>query len=393
LDRTPARAVAPLLLAAMAIFVFTVTIGILNGTDVVDFGHGTILAHVHSGTLGWITLSIFAATAWIFGADRLPRLLRDGAIVAVIAYVVAFWADLTDLRPVTGTVMLAAMVWFAVWTFGVRAGQTLTVPKLSMLLAQVNLVIGGVLGVILGLMLSGVLDLSDGMQGAHPAMMVVGYLILAGVAIDEQLLGGQGTEELTRGGRWQAWLFFLAGIFLAIGILFDVMPLLGLNLLFEVIGVGIVLVRHRSRLASVGWGTPSPARFASASVLFLIPALVILGYVIARYSEDIEATPARVLLALDHATFIGILTNAIFGMLFVATASRREVWAWADQVVFWAINLGVVGFVIGLLADAAEIKRVATPIMGAGILLGLLVVAMRLRVGMPETSRAAEPLG
>lgn len=393
MDRTPARAVAPLLLAAMAIFVFTVTIGILNGTDVVDFGHGTILAHVHSGTLGWITLSIFAATAWIFGADRLPRLLRDGAIVAVIAYVVAFWADLTDLRPVTGTVMLAAMVWFAVWTFGVRAGQTLTVPKLSMLLAQVNLVIGGVLGVILGLMLSGVLDLSDGMQGAHPAMMVVGYLILAGVAIDEQLLGGQGTEELTRGGRWQAWLFFLAGIFLAIGILFDVMPLLGLNLLFEVIGVGIVLVRHRSRLASVGWGTPSPARFASASVLFLIPALVILGYVIARYSEDIEATPARVLLALDHATFIGILTNAIFGMLFVATASRREVWAWADQVVFWAINLGVVGFVIGLLADAAEIKRVATPIMGAGILLGLLVVAMRLRVGMPETSRAAEPLG
>ena len=241
MDRTPARAVAPLLFAAMAIFVFTVVIGILNGTDVVDFGHGTILAHVHSGTLGWITLSIFAATAWIFGADRLPRLLRDGSIAAVVAYVVAFWADLTDLRPVTGTLMLAAMVWFAAWTFGIRTEQTLTVPKLSMLLAQVNLVIGGVLGVILGLMLSGVIDISDGMQGAHPAMMVVGYLILAGVAIDEQLLGGPGTEALTSGGRWQAWLFFSAGIFLAIGILFEVMPLLGLNLLFEVIGVGIVL--------------------------------------------------------------------------------------------------------------------------------------------------------
>jgi hypothetical protein len=391
LDRTPARAVVPLLGAAMAIFVFTVAIGILNGTDTVEFGHGTILAHVHSGTLGWITLSIFAATAWIFGADRLPRLLRDGSIVAVIAYVVAFWADLTDLRPVTGTLMLAAMVWFATWTFGVRAGQTLTVPKLSMLLAQVNLVIGGVLGVILGLMLSGVIDLSEGMQGAHPAMMVVGYLILAGVGIDEQLLGGPGTDGLTRGGRWQAWLFFLAGIFLAIGILFEVMPLLGLNLLFEVIGVGIVLTRHRSRLASAGWGTPSPARFGAASVLFLIPALVILGYVIVRYSEDIEATPTRVLLALDHATFIGILTNAIFGMLFLAAATRREVWSWADQVVFWAINLGVAGFVIGLLADAAEVKRIATPIMGAGILLGLLVVAMRLRAGMGATVPATEP--
>jgi hypothetical protein len=393
LDRTPARAVVPLLAAAMAIFVFTVTIGILNGTDVVEFGHGTILAHVHSGTLGWITLSIFAATAWIFGADRLPRLLRDGSIVAVVAYVVTFWADLVDLRPVAGTLMLAAMVWFAAWTFGVRAGQTLTVPKLSMLLAQVNLVIGGVLGVILGLMLSGVIDLSEGMQGAHPAMMVVGYLILAGVAIDEQLVGGPGTEGLTRGGRWQAWLFFSAGIFLAIGILFEIMPLLGLNLLFEVIGVGIVLTRHRSRLASVGWDEPSPARFGAASILFLVPALGILGYVIVRYSEDIDQTPVRLLLALDHATFIGILTNAIFGMLFVAAASRREVWAWADQVVFWAINLGVAGFVIGLLADTAEIKRIATPIMGAGILLGLLVVAMRLRASMQEAAPALEPRG
>jgi hypothetical protein len=392
-DRTPARSVTPLLFAAMAIFVFTVAIGILNGTDIVEFGHGTILAHVHSGTLGWITLSIFAATAWIFGADRLPRLLRDGSIVAVVAYVLAFWADLTDLRPVAGALMLAAMVWFAAWTLGVRGGQALTVPKLSMLLAQVNLVIGGVLGVILGLMLSGVIDLSEGMQGAHPAMMVVGYLILAGVAIDEQLLGGPGTEGLTRGGRWQAWLFLSAGIFLAIGILFDVMPLLGLNLLFEVIGVGIVLVRHRSRLASAGWGVPSPARFGAASILFLVPALVILGYVIVRYSENIDETPTRVLLALDHATFIGILTNAIFGLLFVAAAARREVWSWADQVVFWAINLGVAGFVVGLLADAAAIKRVATPIMGAGILLGVLVVSMRLRAGAVEVAPAIEPRG
>jgi len=115
--------------------------------------------------------------------------------------------------------------------------------------------------------------------------------------------------------------------------------------------------------------------------------------VIVRYSEDIDQTPVRLLLALDHATFIGILTNAIFGMLFVAAASRREVWAWADQVVFWAINLGVAGFVIGLLADTAEIKRIATPIMGAGILLGLLVVAMRLRAGMQEAAPVLEPRG
>ena len=113
-------------------------------------------------------------------------------------------------------------------------------------------------------------------------------------------------------------------------------------------------------------GVPSPARFGAASILFLVPTLVVLGYVIVRNSEDIDATPQRLLIALDHATFIGILTNAIFGMLFIAAASRRDVWSWADQVVFWTIN-PVAAAVIGLLPDSAEIKPVATPVMGAGM--------------------------
>ena len=140
-------------------------------------------------------------------------------------------------------------------------------------------------------------------------------------------------------------------------------------------------------------GVPSPARFGAASILFLVPTLVVLGYVIVRNSEDIDATPQRLLIALDHATFIGILTNAIFGMLFIAAASRRDVWSWADQVVFWTINPGVAGVVIGLLPDSAEIKPVATPVMGAGMLLGPLVVAMRLRVDTVAAAPANDPRG
>ncbi len=41
-----------LLQAAVAIFVFTVIVGILNGTDLVDFDRKTLLTHVHTGTLG-----------------------------------------------------------------------------------------------------------------------------------------------------------------------------------------------------------------------------------------------------------------------------------------------------------------------------------------------------
>lgn len=387
--RTVPPGVVPLLFAAMAIFVVTVVMGILNGTDLVDLPHGALLAHVHSGTLGWITLSIFAAAAWIYGTADMPRLLRDGSIVAVVLYVAAFWADVDEIRPVAGTLMLASIVWFAVWVFQVRTTRTLAVPGLSILLASVNLVIGGVLGVVLGLAHAGLFDLSSEIAGAHPAMMVVGYLILAGIAVDEQLVGGPGTERLTRLGAWQAYLFFGAGIALVLGILLDIQPLLGMNLLGEVVGVAFALVRMRGEIAGAGWSSPGPARFGAVSILWLVPAVGLIVYLIANYIEDFDQAPVRLLLALDHATFVGILTNAILGLLLVATAGRRTMWAWADQLVFWGVNLGLVGFVIGLIADAAEVKRISTPVMGAAILLGLLTAGMRLRTEEPGVISAA----
>lgn len=387
--RTVPRGVVPLLFAAMAIFVVTVVMGILNGTDLVDLPHGALLAHVHSGTLGWITLSIFAAAAWIYGTGDMPRLLRDGSIVAVVVYVAAFWADVDVIRPVAGTLMLASIVWFAVWVFRVRAAGTLTAPGLSILLASVNLVIGGVLGVVLGLAHAGLFDLSSEIAGAHPAMMVVGYLILAGVAVDEQLVGGPGTEHRTRLGAWQAYLFFGAGIALVLGILLDIQPLLGMNLVGEVVGVAFALVRMRREIAGAGWSSPGPARFGAVSILWLVPAVGLIVYLIANYIEDFDQVPVRLLLALDHATFVGILTNAILGLLLVATAGRRAIWGWADQLVFWGVNLGLAGFVIGLIADAPGIKRISTPVMGAAILLGLLTAGMRLRTEEPDVISAA----
>jgi hypothetical protein len=93
------------------------------------------------------------------------------------------------------------------------------------------------------------------------------------------------------------------------------------------------------------------------SVLWLLPALALLGYLIVRYAETIDSAPRGLLLALDHSTFVGILTNAILGILLVATAARRPTWAWADHIVFWGMNIGLAGFVIGLVAEAVAIKR------------------------------------
>ena len=67
-DRHPLRGEITLLLrVAMTVFVWTVGIGILNGTDLVDFDQKVLLSHVHAGTLGWITTCVFAASLWLFG--------------------------------------------------------------------------------------------------------------------------------------------------------------------------------------------------------------------------------------------------------------------------------------------------------------------------------------
>jgi len=66
-----------LLQAAMLVFVMTVVLGILNGQQVITpEDQAARLAHVHSGTLGWITLSVLALLIWLFGGDDLSRISR-----------------------------------------------------------------------------------------------------------------------------------------------------------------------------------------------------------------------------------------------------------------------------------------------------------------------------
>jgi len=86
------REIRMLLQIALGIFIFTVVIGILNGTDLVDFEVKELLAHVHSGTLGWITLCAIAGGMWLFqGAAGpswhagLPRLIAYLAPVTEVA--------------------------------------------------------------------------------------------------------------------------------------------------------------------------------------------------------------------------------------------------------------------------------------------------------------------
>src|SRR6185436_2173974 len=93
---------------------------------------------------------------------------------------------------------------------------------------------------------------------------------------------------------------------------------------------------------------------------------------------DIAKVNVGILTATDHSVFIGTITNLMLGFTFALAARGSVRWASADQVVFWAMNGGLVIFVIGLILDSAELKRIGAPVMGLAILIGLAVAAARL---------------
>src|SRR3546814_12372186 len=74
------REVKLLLQVAMVVFVWTVVIGILNGTDIVDFDRDVLLSHVHAGTLGWITTRVLAACLRLFGPSRIEGEVPTGRL-------------------------------------------------------------------------------------------------------------------------------------------------------------------------------------------------------------------------------------------------------------------------------------------------------------------------
>jgi hypothetical protein len=331
--------------AALLIFVITVVIGILNGTDVWEVPRNTLLTHVHAGTLGWITLSVFGGAIWIFGSpdDNSSNTLANFSIVALALYVLAFWSgdilsiEETIQRPIGGTLAFIAMVWMFVWALRRKRRQSWDVAEFGLILALFFLVMGAVLGVMLGLQLAGTEivagENADRLGEAHPAAMVIGYVILAAVALIEWIIRKGAVPKLSesRSGMIQMLLVFLAGV-------------LGM--------VGFLLGNDTPRVSVIG----------------LVLGIGLLAYVVSLFvggSEIEEILPF--LLALDHVNFIAVVTNLIFAMMAVASDVTER----ANRIIFWGTNIGIAGFVAGLVSESAALKRIFTPILGLALLYGI----------------------
>lgn len=387
--RGPLNDVRLLFLSALGIFLVTVVIGILNGIDLVEFSRPVIVTHVHAGTLGWITLGVFGAVIWLFcseeaaGSTFVSRIhwLSLFAICSVFLYVIAFFTGIAELLPIFGSLVFLAIVAFFVLVLVQSRKIRLTVPHVLMLAAMVNLTIGAVIGVLWGLSLAlGELILPEGGYIGHTSAMVIGYLILVGMAVTEwRLAAPQVSASSDRLGLVQVSLLFIGGLSLVAGALFDILPLIILNVPFEIIGVLIYLRRVGRKTGSALWSGRGSDKLFGASALFLVINVGILVYLIVSYADNFEAVPLGLVFAMDHVMFIGVMTNVLFGLVGELTRQRQRLYPFADAVLFWGMNIGLVGFALGLLLEVSLLKILFTPLMGLAIIIGVVVFALRLR--------------
>lgn len=373
-----------LFFAAMAVFLVTIGIGILNGLDLVDFSHDQLLTHVHTGTLGWITLSLVALSTWF--AKGIDRRLAWALGLIIPVYALGFLV-MPAIRSGIGALLLLAILWLVVWAWRTY-GAHRSLPSLAIALGFTTFTYGAIIGVLRQVQLAGgpaLFPSTADVVGAHASAMVFSYLILVATGLLEWRT--LGTGGLSRAGLVQLAALFLSGAVLSFTLLFlppdAVQPAGGLVLLLNLIAVGIFAVRVLSKAIRTDW-MAGAGRHLAASSIFVLVAMAIFLYVIYRFISDpsIASDPtaiAGVLTASDHAAFIGVITNLVFGALLTLTADRRDGGRIADQIAFWGTNVGLVLFLVGLIGSVTILKQVGAPLMGVSLLVGLAAIAMRLR--------------
>lgn len=379
----------------LGIFGLTALLGLANATRIFGaLSQDTLLTHLHSGTLGWITMGVFGVTIWLFagsGGSLSRNVLWSGLVTA--AYVLAFWSGNFPARAISGTLELVVILywwWWAVSQARREGFGRIDVPKLSVVLGLTILLIGAIVGVTIQLFLAlGIaLPTSPELIGTHASAQIGGYLVLVSAGIIEWRLTGGG--QRTRAGLAQASALFLGGLFLAIGVGMNIQPLQGIATLLQVIGIVIVAVRFGGKLLGVRWAEASGTRHIAIALPFLVLGLGLeiwfLSSIIQAHGDFTKISPGLIH-ALDHSMFVGLMTNTLFGVILLATAGGSRRWPWADQLIFWGLNLGAASFILVLLTVGSGYSApgpfqhpvaYTASLMGLAALLGIGTLQRRL---------------
>ncbi|MDX1416456.1 MAG: hypothetical protein R3293_19810 [Candidatus Promineifilaceae bacterium] len=382
-----------LYVGALLIFLINIFFGFTNSFSAGDLPRWQMLIHLHSGSIGWITLSAIGIAIWIVTGQRDVDAAFEGRVRMLVwiaalifaAYVISFGLAysrpsgiLVALLPLFGFVSVLILWYSAIWSFAQFSKQpVVTTVHFLAAGALLTAAIGGTVGMLLGLerVIGEFLPLpGDDRVGAHAGMMDT-YLFLVASCIVEWSL----RKEETRWswpGLLQA-LFWMVGAVLVpiaffLNILDQILPIFGLLLLLAMI---IFLVRYGWRALTTvprGSGVKSWNFFG---VIWLVLYLLGFLYVVGS-GADFELLPPWFGAFFAHAGFVGMMTNLILAVVASRGQEAKNVLPWGEAASFWAINLGLIAFIA--LKIAVDIRHGAI-IMGLGILLAVFTMLRRLQ--------------
>jgi hypothetical protein len=174
------------------------------------------------------------------------------------------------------------------------------------------------------------------------------------------------------------WALFTGGIAANLAFILDIEPLIQVATLLEVLAIVTFTVHMWGRIRPSAWAGEGMANFGRLSAVFLVIGVALLVYVVQLFiSGELDPEtgegPVGVLLAFDHAMFIGVMTNALFAL--VARSGDGE----PSNALPWVVNGGLVVFLLGLVLDVSILIRIGAPVMGLALIYAVFVFFVHLR--------------
>src|SRR5438876_2589625 len=112
---TADRAVYRAFQFGLGIFGLTALLGLANATRIFGaLSQDTLLTHLHSGTLGWITMGVIGVAIWMFAGSGKDTAVRLSAL-STAAYVLAFWSNNFQARALFGVTELLVVYYWWWW--------------------------------------------------------------------------------------------------------------------------------------------------------------------------------------------------------------------------------------------------------------------------------------
>lgn len=162
--------------------------------------------------------------------------------------------------------------------------------------------------------------------------MTFGYLVMAAMGfIEWRLLGTRGMPTL---GVIQVSALFLGGLVISVGLLAGIEQAAGgIYVLTQLVAVVLFVIRIWPTSLRVNWLGTDASRHLGAASIWVVGALVLFMYVVftvitAENPDHTAALPVSVLIASDHATYIGVVTNIAVALVSALVLARGTTAGW-----------------------------------------------------------------